>query len=139
MTFCPPEDIGLDAFERVIFGGWHLFQSGSVDDYVDPFEGTTQAGLVANVTDKVAQGRVLIRRKLLAHFVLFQLVAGVDHDTLYARVFFQEGFSRMRVRTSQCPLLSKRSCYPATAETSLPKVDASSHYEHSANNECGAE
>jgi len=84
-----PDDVGLDAFEGVVFGRRDLFQGGGVDDDVDALDGPAEPVEIPDVADEVAQLAELFRRELLGHLVLLEFVAGKDHQAFYFRVAFQ--------------------------------------------------
>jgi hypothetical protein len=74
-----PDDVGLHGLVRVVFHQVHVLQGRRVDHVVDAREGAVQAGPVADVADEEAEPGSM-RRELLLHVVLFELIAAVDDD-----------------------------------------------------------
>ena len=72
-------DVGVQALERVVFGGGHMLHRGRVHDAVDFAHRHLEAVRVANVADEVADRRIVMQVEALLHFVLLELVARV-HD-----------------------------------------------------------
>ena len=71
------DDVGLDAFNRVVFGGGHLLEGGRVNHDIDALESAFETVAVAHVADEEAQ---LTVREALRHLVLLELVARIDDD-----------------------------------------------------------
>ena len=92
-------DIGLHVLERVVFGRVDLLQGRRVNHIVDLVHGASQPVLVANVADEPAQSGVVVEP--LAHFVLFEFVAGVDHDAAGV-VLLEQQFDE-RFAEGACP------------------------------------
>jgi len=89
-------DVGLDAFEGVVFGDGDVLQGGGVDHVIHVAHGHLQPCGVAHVADEEAQVGPALHRELLRHLVLLQLVSGED-DQLLGRIapghFFDEGLA----------------------------------------------
>ena len=79
-------------------------------DSVDAFECTSNAILIAHVTNKESNIRILVRRKLLRHLELFQLVPRENHQTLNLRKTCQHGFDER---------LAERAGTPGNKDTGL--------------------
>ncbi len=76
------KDVGLDAFERVVFGGRHLLECCGVDGDVDAFKRAGDTVRIADIADEIADLGELFDRELLRHFKLLELVAGENHQSL---------------------------------------------------------
>ena len=75
------EHVGVDAFERIVFGDRHLLHGGGMDDELDAAKRHGEAPLVAHVADEEAEAPVAVeRRQLLAHLRLLHLVAREDDE-----------------------------------------------------------
>ncbi len=70
-------NVGLDAFEWIVFGDRNLLERGGVHHVVDAVERLHQPIAIAHVADEEAHLR---RVELLRHLELLQFVAREDDD-----------------------------------------------------------
>jgi hypothetical protein len=75
----------MNKFHRVVFGGGDMFQGGGVNYRINAFEGSFEAGSVADIAYEVAQGWILLIVEFLSHFVLFELVSAKNDKPLNFR------------------------------------------------------
>ncbi len=68
-------DIGLQAFERVVFGHRHMLQRRGVHDIIDAVESLAQARPIAHVADEIAHAALV---EDLRHLELLQFVTRID-------------------------------------------------------------
>nr|GFD39433.1 hypothetical protein [Tanacetum cinerariifolium] len=59
------------------------------------FAGAVQALGIAHIADEEADGRVLAMRKLLAHLVLFQLIAREYDNPPHLRILLEYGANKL--------------------------------------------
>ncbi len=60
-------DVGLNGFERIVFAGRNLLESGGVHDDGDAGQSALQAAGIAHVADEVAQSWSDRSRKCACH------------------------------------------------------------------------
>ena len=95
-------NVGLDAFEGIVFGRRNLFQGSRVNDDIDLAHGHFQTVAVAHIADEETQYFLFLRREVLGHVVLFGLVPA-ENDEPFRPVARQNRLHEMPPKRSGSP------------------------------------
>ncbi len=80
-VFCA-QNVGVDAFERIVFCSRNLLQRGGMNNVIDVAHRHFQPRKIAYVTDEETQPRQYLGRKRLLHLVLLEFIARKDDEPL---------------------------------------------------------
>jgi hypothetical protein len=70
----------MNKLHRVVLGGGDMLQRSRVDYRINAFEGSFQAGSVADIPNEITQCWILLIAKFLSHFVLLELISAKNDE-----------------------------------------------------------